>query len=62
MPKPYHAGRHTPPKSSAIPRPIGGWAIASYERKKYEWAEAHPDATPADYEAAMARISAECGI
>ena len=34
---------------------------AEYERRKAEWVAAHPDATPAEYEAAMRRIAMELG-
>lgn len=33
-----------------------------YERAKQSWTEANPDATPAEYTAAMRRISQECGV
>jgi len=35
---------------------------ARYERLKAEWINAHPEATPAEYTAAITRIARECGI
>lgn len=35
---------------------------AEYERRKEEWARANPDATPRQYEQAIARIARECGV
>ena len=36
--------------------------MASYEAAKREWAYSHPDATAAQYEAAMERLARECGV
>lgn len=33
-----------------------------YEQLKEQWIAAHPGATPAEYTAAMARISRQCGV
>lgn len=33
-----------------------------YELEKRQWASAHPEATPAEYSAAMRRIAEECGV
>ncbi len=38
----------------------GGYA--TYECRKSEWASSHPDATSAEYDAAMNRIARECGV
>jgi len=35
--------------------------FARYEAKKAAWVKANPDATPAEYEAAMRAIARECG-
>lgn len=35
---------------------------ADYERKKADWQQANPGATPAEYQAAMKRIATECGV
>lgn len=37
-------------------------AYQRYEATKAAWVQLHPDATPEQYEAAMQRISAECGV
>lgn len=37
-------------------------AILRYEAAKRAWIAAHPDASPAEYEAAMLRIARECGV
>jgi hypothetical protein len=37
-------------------------SLASYEAAKAAWIASHPDATPAEYEAAMRRIARECGV
>ena len=37
-------------------------AIREYERRKRKWIAAHPEATPAEYTAAMTRIARECGV
>ena len=37
-------------------------SYAVYESAKAAWLAAHPDATPEEYEAAMRRIAAECGV
>jgi hypothetical protein len=33
-----------------------------YEAAKAAWIASHPDATRAEYEAAMRRIARECGV
>ena len=33
-----------------------------YEARKHAWIMAHPNATPAEYEAAMLRIARELGL
>lgn len=33
-----------------------------YEAAKAAWVRTHPNATPAEYEAAMARIAEELGV
>ena len=35
---------------------------ASYEQRKQDWVAAHPDATPAQYDAAVCSIARECGV
>jgi hypothetical protein len=35
---------------------------AAYERRKAEWLESHPNASQAEYSAAMQRIAGEIGI
>lgn len=35
---------------------------AEYERRKADWLRTHPEASADDYEAAMQRIAAECGV
>jgi hypothetical protein len=35
---------------------------ALYEAMKSAWIAFHPDATPAEYEAAMRKLAQECGI
>jgi hypothetical protein len=37
-------------------------AVLRYEVAKAAWVAAHPDATPAEYEAAMRRLARECGL
>lgn len=37
-------------------------AWSAYERMKNAWLETHPDATPAEYQAAMTRLARECGV
>lgn len=39
-----------------------GMSIAQYEMKKAAWIAANPLATPAEYQQAMRRIAAECGV
>lgn len=34
----------------------------SYEQCKWQWKSQHPEATPAEYDAAMIRIARECGV
>ena len=36
--------------------------FALYEKLKKEWIEAHPNATPLEYHAAMSAIAQRCGI
>jgi hypothetical protein len=36
--------------------------FAQYEAKKARWLKTYPDATQADYEAAMRIIAYECGL
>lgn len=33
-----------------------------YEAMKAAWIACHPDATPAEYQAAMKKIARECGV
>lgn len=35
---------------------------ARYEQRKSAWIHQHPNATPAEYEAAMARMARECKV
>ena len=35
---------------------------ALYEQRKAEWIAAHPEATPAEYQAAMTRIARALGV
>jgi hypothetical protein len=35
---------------------------ARYEQRKAAWIHQHPDATSAEYEAAMCRIARACGV
>jgi hypothetical protein len=37
-------------------------AVLRYEAAKAAWVAAHPDTTPAEYEAAMRRLARECGL
>lgn len=37
-------------------------AAQLYEAAKQRWQQAHPQATAAEYEQAMARIAEECGL
>lgn len=55
MTKPYHAGRFAP-----AARPAPDWR--RYEYEKYLWHIGHPDATPAEYEAACTEIAKRLGI
>lgn len=34
----------------------------TYETRKADWTRANPEATPAEYQAAMTRIARECGV
>jgi len=36
--------------------------FADYEQQKREWIAAHPNATPEEYQAAIAHIAMRCGI
>jgi hypothetical protein len=36
--------------------------MAEYERLKAAWIAAHPEATPAQYTAAMIEIARKCGV
>lgn len=38
----------------------GRWA--EYEQRKQGWLRTHPEATSADYQAAMKKIAKECGV
>jgi hypothetical protein len=38
------------------------YSYAEYERKKADWVQANPEATPQEYQAAMRRIALECGV
>jgi hypothetical protein len=44
----------TPPAEQA------DWA--RYAQLKQDWIARHPDATPAEFEAAVAQIAKECGV
>lgn len=33
-----------------------------YERRKAEWLEKHPNASPYEYDNAMRKIAKECGV
>lgn len=46
--------------TARLPDQEPNWA--EYERLKKQWAAAHPEATPREYEQAMARIADECGV
>jgi len=38
------------------------YSYAEYERKKADWVQANPEATPQEYQTAMRRIALECGV
>jgi hypothetical protein len=46
--------------AKAPPAEQADWA--RYAQLKQDWIAQHPDATPAEFEAAIAAIAEECGV
>ena len=49
-----------PVKKSTEPKPVGSYSY--YERLKWFWTQAHPNATPAEYEAAAREWAKKAGV
>jgi hypothetical protein len=45
-----------------IDRPLPDLKLANYEQAKSHWIAQNPEATPAEYTAAVTRLARECGV